>query len=667
MQSLKRSLWTATFVIVVCSCYVVAQNYRIWTANTDGFPVEAKYRGFSRRVTNGIESATVTLQKKDDDATITVSLTDLSQTDQDYVKALLEKFQAEREQRRMGGQTEARADFEKRREEARAEFEKRRAEMEAKRKAGEEKRASEKAQREARRPASIAERASPGHSSSPPGPPQGLERATQANNATPTDGEYRTWTDASGCFPFEAMFLGFDGKDVKLKLKESGRIIPKWFETLSPADRAYVLKSTPAIAELPNADESQKAIWTVQAAATALPFVELPHPSGVPSVAFSPDGKKIVTACNDKIARIWDADTGKELQKLAGHKGGINSAAFSPDGNKIVTVSGRTMTNAPGDDRTARIWDAHTGTELIKLEAPNRIGTVPSAIHSAVFSPDGKKIVTVSGDHTARIWDAGTGKELRVFGEPPNEKRLSHPDAINSAVFSRDGKKIVTGCGAFIMGDPLRGPWGTEPGSAKIWDVESGRELRKMEGHTRKVEFAAFSPDEKKIVTVSTGSEDETVRLWDAETGRERHKWEATFSQQSPFPAFAVVFSPDGRIIATASNDYTGSDYAARIWDTASGAEVKKLEGHANTVRSVAFSPDGGKIITTDGECARIWDAASGKELKKIGGRGIGADHSFVPYPVELATFSPEGRKIVTAKSANSMNTDHTVRIWTLE
>ena len=119
-------------------------------------------------------------------------------------------------------------------------------------------------------------------------------------------------------------------------------------------------------------------------------FIELKgHMSSVRAAAFSPDGKKVVTACRDGIARIWDAESGKELQRLTGHAGWVNSAAFSPDGDKVVTGSG---------DCTARIWDAESGRELQRLTG--HAGTV----NFVAFSPDGKKVVTASVDTTARIW-----------------------------------------------------------------------------------------------------------------------------------------------------------------------------------------------------------------------------------------------------------------------
>jgi WD40 repeat protein len=115
------------------------------------------------------------------------------------------------------------------------------------------------------------------------------------------------------------------------------------------------------------------------------------HDDLVYSAAFSPDGSRIVTASNDKTARIWDAASAKQIAILRGHASAVNSAAFNPDGSHIVTAS---------DDKTARIWDAASAREIAVLRGHDY------AVLSAAFSPDGMRIVTASHDQTARIWDA---------------------------------------------------------------------------------------------------------------------------------------------------------------------------------------------------------------------------------------------------------------------
>jgi WD40 repeat protein len=124
------------------------------------------------------------------------------------------------------------------------------------------------------------------------------------------------------------------------------------------------------------------------------------HEAGIASAAFSPDGTRVVTASQDKTARIWDAATGKAIIVLRDHEGAVNSGAFSPDGTRVVTAS---------EDRTARIWDVATGNEIITLRGHE------DEVMSAAFSPDGTRVVTASYDKTARLWDAATGKETFVL------------------------------------------------------------------------------------------------------------------------------------------------------------------------------------------------------------------------------------------------------------
>jgi hypothetical protein len=145
------------------------------------------------------------------------------------------------------------------------------------------------------------------------------------------------------------------------------------------------------------------------------------HDDTMYSAAFSPDASRIVTASDDKTARIWDAASAKEIAVLRGHDGPVTSAAFSPDGSGIVTAS---------SDKTGRIWDAANAKEIAVLRGHD------DPVISAAFSPDGSRIVTASADETARIWDAATAKEIAVL--------RGHDNSVTSAAFSPDGSRIVT-------------------------------------------------------------------------------------------------------------------------------------------------------------------------------------------------------------------------------
>ena len=285
----------------------------------------------------------------------------------------------------------------------------------------------------------------------------------------------------------------------------------------------------------------------------------LGHDAAVVAAVYSPDGTRIVTASNDRTARVWDARTGNELAILSGHIGDVTAAAFSPDGTRIVTAS---------LDKTARIWDARTGVQLAALSGYDR------SYSSVAYSPDGSRIVTASGDKTAQVWDARTGVQLAVMS--------GHEGAIYSAVFSPDGTHILTA---------------SRDKTARIWDVRSGAQIIVLRGHDDSVDTAAYSPDGARVVTAS---HDKTARIWDVRTGAELASLlghDATI--------YSAVYSPDGNHIVTASYDKT-----ARIWDVHTGRQVEVFSGHGGTIYSATYSPDGSRVVTASlDKTARIWDA----------------------------------------------------------
>ncbi|EDR12082.1 uncharacterized protein LACBIDRAFT_314289 [Laccaria bicolor S238N-H82] len=383
------------------------------------------------------------------------------------------------------------------------------------------------------------------------------------------------------------------------------------------------------------------------------------HNDKVASVAFSPDGRHIVSGSWDKTIRVWDAQTGQSvIDPLKGHDDRVTSVAFSPDGRHIVSGS---------NDKTVRVWDAQTGQSVM-----DPLKGHDAYVTSVRFSPDGRHIVSGSDDSTIRVWDAQTGQSVM-------DPFKGHNDTVASVAFSPDGRHIVSGSwdktirvwdaqtvafspdgrhivsgswdktvrvwdaqtGQRVMGPLRRIVSGSWDETVRVWDAQTGQSVMDpFKGHDDYVASVAFSPDGRHIVS---GSWDKTIRVWDAQTGQ---------SVMDPFKGHddivtSVAFSPDGRHIVSGSCDKT-----VRVWDAQTGQRVMgPFKGHDDTVTSVAFSPDGRHIVSGSwDETVRVWDAQTGQSvmdpLKGHNGR------------VTSVAFSPNGRHIVSG------SWDETVRVW---
>ena len=221
-------------------------------------------------------------------------------------------------------------------------------------------------------------------------------------------------------------------------------------------------------------------------AASGLELCTLKGPTAlIWSVAFSPDGQRIVTGSWDQTARVWEAAGGRNLLILKGHSDQVRSVTFSPDGQRIVTGS---------SDHTAKVWEAASGRPLLTLKEHS------APILTAAFSPDGQRIVTGSGDQTAKVWEAASGRQLLTLS--------GHSAAIGAVAFSPDGQRIVTG---------------SDDQTAKVWEAASGRELLTLKGHSGWIGSVTFSPDGQRIVT---GSVDQTAKVWEAARAEQFAAWQ---------------------------------------------------------------------------------------------------------------------------------------------
>ncbi|MCW5550698.1 MAG: protein kinase [Verrucomicrobiae bacterium] len=293
------------------------------------------------------------------------------------------------------------------------------------------------------------------------------------------------------------------------------------------------------------------------------------------------------------------------------HDDDVFFAEFSPDARRILTVT---------RNSSARLWNALTGEPLFapmqheqNLADKSKFtgGLFPMF---AVFSPDGLQVATGASDNAARIWDTHTGQPLT----PP----LGHSNWVTALAFSPDGRWLATGC---------------KDGTVRLWNSTNGQPAAVTKPHSEWVNFIEFSPDGKRLLT---GSDDSTARVWDVASG---------LPKGQPMPHGSSVkhgsFSFDGRRVATASADKT-----ARLWDAQTGAPLGPPLRHEAIVVTANFSPDGTRLATASFDhTGRLWDGFTGQPLAKPL-----RHNSFV----RSARFSPEGERVVTASS------DGTARVW---
>ncbi len=239
------------------------------------------------------------------------------------------------------------------------------------------------------------------------------------------------------------------------------------------------------------------------------------HTNGVNSVAFSPDGRFVLSGSWDEMLRLWEVESGQEVRQFTGHSGDVRSVAFSPDGRYVLSGS---------SDKTLRLWEVATGQEV------RRFTRHTGWVTSVAFSPDGRYVLSGSDDQALRLWDVATGQEVRRF--------TGHTGWVNSVAFSPDGRYVLSG---------------SYDQTLRLWEVATGQEVRRFTGHTDWVKSVAFSPDGRFVLS---GSEDQALRLWEVATGQEVHRFTGHTGG-----VWSVAFSPDGRYVLSGSYDQT-----LRLW-----------------------------------------------------------------------------------------------------
>ena len=334
--------------------------------------------------------------------------------------------------------------------------------------------------------------------------------------------------------------------------------------------------------------------------------------SGAACVVFSPDGKTVV-AGGDAGLRAWDVATGKDLG-WSPSAAPATAARFSADGKTLLTID---------NNGTSRLWQAGTGEMLRE--------TIDRFYHGQdnYLSADGRVAgVTGSGDHGIHLWETGTGKQLMF-------QRDKVRDLFFSAALSPDGKTLVVS---------------SEGNRARLLDVATGKEVGQVEGPNKALHLApgfarlreesvygfAFSPDGKTLAGVSGK---ESFSVWNVADGRLRYTVKDCRG--------LLAFSPDGKHLLC------GGDESMRLYETATGKEVRRFARYSGEVRALAFSPDGKTVATAKEYAIELWDAATGKRLHPFAGHAT---------PVVSLAFSPDGSELASGDSWEG-----TLIVWSLK
>ncbi|KAM3094821.1 NB-ARC domain-containing protein [Phormidesmis sp. 146-35] len=364
------------------------------------------------------------------------------------------------------------------------------------------------------------------------------------------------------------------------------------------------------------------------------------HQHWVCSIAFSPDGKTLVSGSGDKTVKLWDVATGHCWQTLEGHTDWVISVAFSPTRSLVASSS---------SDRTIRLWNIHTGDCVQILEGHEHwicgIAFSPtgdlvsgsddrtlklwniqtgecdrtlighqSVIRGVTVNANGSLIASGSEDQTIKLWDVKTGECLKTL--------VGHTSEVRSLAFHADGKTLVSS--SFDR-------------TLKLWDISTGKCLKTLQGHTEAVRSVAFSPNASLL---ASGSADQSIRLWNHQTG----ECLKTLQGYTNF-VLSVAFSPDGGAIASTSANHT-----VKLWGVSSGDCLKTMYGHTNWVWSVAFSPDGQSLASGSfDQTIRLWSRQTGQCLKILRG------HTNWVWSVAM---SPDGILLASGSS------DQTIRLW---
>jgi WD40 repeat protein len=336
---------------------------------------------------------------------------------------------------------------------------------------------------------------------------------------------------------------------------------------------------------------------------------------GIWSMSFSPDSRTL--ACSNAVGkrtRFFEADTGREVEHWDEERG-VNGIAYSPNGKVLAQVTNNII--RPRDAKTGKTIGNWPGLEEYVL--------------AVRFSPDGKTLTTICFGGGSASWEPLTGKQLRPLQGPP-PGFAGRTAMLLAAAFTTDATSA-----ALV----------DHKGVLHVWEAATGKALCRIDDPPVGPDQVDFSPDGKILVV---RHKDRAVRIWDTKRGKLLHILPLNEGKTGRFFPHAHVFSSDGRFLATAPA--SDQDRTLRVWEAATGKEVKRFSWGDNTIPTcLTFSPDGKCVVAAHGaggpEAAaadavsvRFWELATGRERQRI---KVPADD------IRALAISPDGRTVAAA------------------
>ena len=293
----------------------------------------------------------------------------------------------------------------------------------------------------------------------------------------------------------------------------------------------------------------------------------------------------------------------QEKNRLEGHVAAVHTVVYSPNSKILMSAS---------HDKTVKLWNVEDGKHILSLGDHNNL------IDVVAYSPDGKTLASGSPDKTVKLWDAADGKVIHTMED--------HIERIIAIAYSPDGKTLASGSADHTI---------------KLWNVADGSLIASLESHSDGVNAVAFSPNGK---TLASASDDTTIKLWDTADGKLIHTMEGNIER---IRAVAYSYSPNGKTLASGSADHT-----IKLWNVADGSLIASLEGHSNRVNAVAYSPDGKTLASASfDKTIKLWGTANGNLIASLEGHSDG---------VNAVAFSPDGKTLASASE------DTTIKLWNL-